>query len=67
MRKDPRRAQERYDFQMVQEDHTAVANLSGTPINHEWPKVRLYPASFYDNVVYRKEGSDSYQKYKDTM
>ena len=65
MNRDPRRAQERYDFHMVQEDHNAVANLSATPINHEWPKWRAYPGSFYDNVVYRKVGCDSYKKYKD--
>lgn len=34
---DPRRWQERADARMVQEDHTAIANLSPIPVNREIP------------------------------
>jgi len=66
MNKDPRRVQERRDFNMVQEDHAAMANLSPRAMQKEVPKWIPYPGSYYDNVVYRKRGSDSYEKYEDT-
>jgi len=33
---DPRRKQELADSRMIQEDHSAIANLSGTPRYHEF-------------------------------
>lgn len=33
---DPRRQQERKDARMVNEDHTAMANLSNMPVYHEF-------------------------------
>lgn len=34
---DPRRALERRDFRMLNEDYTAMANLPRTAQNHEYP------------------------------
>ncbi len=36
--KDPRRNQERADFNMLSEDHTAMANLPRRAQHHEFPK-----------------------------
>ena len=36
--RDPRRHQERRDFNMISEDHTAIANLPRKARHHEFPK-----------------------------
>ena len=36
--KDPRRRQERRDFEMIREDHNAMANLPTKAQHHEFPK-----------------------------
>jgi hypothetical protein len=59
MKKDPRRAQERADSRMIQEDHTAMANLSPIPIHREWPKETAYPSPVWDTPVYRSRDEDS--------
>jgi hypothetical protein len=59
MKKDPRRAQERADSRMVQEDHQAMANLSPVPVYHEWPRNLPYPSPWYDDVVFRSRTEDS--------
>ena len=45
---DPRRKQEIMDSRMIQEDHSAVANLSETFINHEY-KAFKYAERFCDS------------------
>lgn len=35
---DPRRKLERRDFELIREDHTAMANLPMKAQNHEFPK-----------------------------
>jgi len=37
-RMDPRRHQERVDFMMINEDHSAMANLPRKAQHHEFPK-----------------------------
>lgn len=59
MKKDPRRAQERNDYKMVQEDHSAMANLSPTPIHREWPKNLPYPSPWWDDIVHRSTTEDN--------
>jgi len=51
--KDPRREQERIYSRMVQEDHTAMANLSPVPIHREWNRNIANPSPVWDNVVYK--------------
>ena len=36
--RDPRRHQERRDFMMINEDHSAMANLPRAAQHHEFPK-----------------------------
>lgn len=50
---DPRRAQERSDGRMVREDHTAIANLSPTPVVKEYPPYTMSANILMDEVVYR--------------
>ena len=59
MKKDPRRAQERNDYKMVQEDHSAMANLSPIPIHREWPKNLPYPSPWWDDIVHRSITEDN--------
>jgi len=58
-KRDPRRAQERADSRMIQEDHEAMANLSPIPIHREWPKETLYPSPWWDDTVKRSRQEDS--------
>jgi hypothetical protein len=48
---DPRRRQEVADSGMVQEDHTQIANLSGTPIHHEYKRFGFYSSPYIDDTV----------------
>lgn len=57
--RDPRRAQERKDSQMIQEDHNAVANLSPIAIHREWPKKTDYPSPWWDDIVQRSNDEDN--------
>jgi hypothetical protein len=46
---DPRRKQERNDARLVSEDHRAMANLSNTPVYHEWnPDKSVEHLKMYD-------------------
>jgi len=63
LKKDPRRAQERADSRMVQEDHNAMANLSPIAIHREWPKELPYPSPWWDDVVYRSRVEDGSMKH----
>jgi hypothetical protein len=59
MKLDPRRAQERADSRMIQEDHSAMANLSPFPIHREWPRYGAFANILMDEVVYRSRTEDS--------
>ena len=48
---DPRRRQEAADAGMIQEDHNAIANLSGTPIHREYPKAGYYSTQYLDDIM----------------
>ena len=48
---DPRRRQEVADAGMIQEDHNAIANLSGQPIHREFPKAGYYAMPYYDDLM----------------
>jgi hypothetical protein len=56
---DPRRKQELTDARMIQEDHTAMANLSGRVINKEF-NVWKYPErlAMYNQNTGKKLSSD---------
>jgi hypothetical protein len=56
---DPRRAQERAFGRMIQEDHTAMANLSMTPIHVEYPRKQPNAAIWPYLVVHRTRDEDS--------
>jgi len=45
---DPRRNQERRDFNMISEDHSAVANLPRKAQHHEFPKDGGYFLPMWD-------------------
>ena len=45
---DPRRRQEMADSHMLEEDDTAVANLSETPIHKEYPRISWKSNPFMD-------------------
>jgi hypothetical protein len=47
-KKDPRRHQERKDFNMIGEDHTAMANLPRQAQHHEFPKDGGYFEPMWD-------------------
>lgn len=46
---DPARRQEKKDSRMIQEDHSKVANLSQTPLHHEFNQNK-YVERFRQNV-----------------
>ena len=48
---DPRRRQEVADAGMIQEDHNAIANLSGTPIHRQYPKAGYYSTQYLDDLM----------------
>jgi hypothetical protein len=48
---DPRRAQERQDSRILQEDHNAMANLSPIPINREWQRPEEF-ADVWNDTIY---------------
>lgn len=58
-RRDPRRAQERADGRMIQEDHTAISNCSPRFISKEWPKYEMHADIWNDAVCYRSRNGDS--------
>lgn len=45
---DPRRNQERRDFNMISEDHSAIANLPVKAQHHEFPKAGGYFIPMWD-------------------
>jgi hypothetical protein len=63
MKRDPRRAQELFDSRLIQEDHSAMANLSPIPIHHEWPKNELNAMILFDEVVKRTKTGEDYHHY----
>jgi hypothetical protein len=48
---DPRRAQERQDGRIIQEDHSAMANLSPIPITREWQRPEEF-ADIWNDAIY---------------
>lgn len=47
---DPRRRREVADSGMVQEDRTAIANLSSTPIHREYTRFGFYSTPYIDDT-----------------
>jgi len=48
---DPRRYQEMRDAGMIQEDHSAVANLPQMVKYHDWPSEHDYPRYGLDDTI----------------
>ena len=50
--KDPRRARERRDSRLINEDHTQMANLPRQAIHHEFPEYSYISSRYIDAGIY---------------